>query len=250
MFVVRYWRTNLFGNGLLRIINHSVHHSEARKFSKALYLQKVNIKYNKFEGHPYATYDAFKCWNCKTILDIRPCLFCKNCSIIQSCADQNLNYFEVFNIHVQYDIDTVLLTSNFRKLQNLIHPDRFSNKTEEEQLLSESFSSLLNKSYTTLLNPLLRGLYMLNLGGLSVEENSITMETTFLHEIMDWNEKVEQANTKESLECLKKDVDDILVDLYTELSKAFNDNNQNQAKVILSKAKFFSTLLEKIKDEI
>jgi len=34
-----------------------------------------------------------------------------------------------------------------------------------------------------------------------------------------------------------------------ELSKAFSENNQNQAKVLLSKAKFFTTLLEKIKNK-
>jgi len=34
-----------------------------------------------------------------------------------------------------------------------------------------------------------------------------------------------------------------------ELSKAFSENNQNQAKVLLSKAKFFTTLLAKIKDK-
>jgi len=56
---------------------------------------------------------------------------------------------------------------------------------------------------------------MLHLGGLSIDEDSITMDTTFLYEIMDWNEKVEEVNTKESLESLKKDVDDMLVDLYT-----------------------------------
>jgi len=56
---------------------------------------------------------------------------------------------------------------------------------------------------------------MLNLGGLSIEEDSITMDSTFLYEIMDWNEKVEEVDTKESLECLKKDVDDMLVVLYT-----------------------------------
>jgi len=56
---------------------------------------------------------------------------------------------------------------------------------------------------------------MLNLGGLSIEEDSITMDSTFLYEIMDWNEKVEEVDTKESLERLKKDVDDMLVVLYT-----------------------------------
>jgi len=55
---------------------------------------------------------------------------------------------------------------------------------------------------------------MLSLGGLSIEEDSITMDNTFLYEIMDWNEKVEQVDTKESLEHLKKEVDDMLVALY------------------------------------
>lgn len=85
---------------------------------------------------------------------------------------------------------------------------------QEEKICSESFSSLLNKAYTTLLNPLLRGLYMLNIRGLSIEENSITMDTSFLGEIMEWNEKVEEVNSIESLEILKRDVDIILFSLY------------------------------------
>jgi len=56
---------------------------------------------------------------------------------------------------------------------------------------------------------------MLHLGGLSIDEDSITMDTAFLYEIMDWNEKVEEVNTKESLESLKKNIDDMLVELYT-----------------------------------
>lgn len=132
MFVMRYWRNSMFGDSLLRTVCRSVQHSGARQFSEPLYQQIVNIRFNKykFKGHQYATYDTLKCWNCQTILDVRPCLFCNNCSIIQSSEDQNLNYFELFNINVQYDIDTVQLTSKFRKLQNLMHPDRFSNKTE------------------------------------------------------------------------------------------------------------------------
>lgn len=62
---------------------------------------------------------------------------------------------------------------------------------------------------------------MLNLGGLSIEEDSITMDIHFLDEIMEWNELVEEANTKESIESLKKDVDVISVDLY-KLVEQFN----------------------------
>lgn len=55
---------------------------------------------------------------------------------------------------------------------------------------------------------------MLNIHGFSIEEDSVTMDTQFLGEIMEWNEQVEEANTKESLEVLKKDIDFILINLY------------------------------------
>lgn len=55
---------------------------------------------------------------------------------------------------------------------------------------------------------------MLNIHGSSIEEDSVTMDTQFLGEIMEWNEQVEEANTKESLEVLKKDIDFILINLY------------------------------------
>jgi len=64
------------------------------------------------------------------------------------------------------------------------------------------------------MNPLLRGLYMLNVSGLNIEESSITMDQSFLGEIMEWNEQVEEIKTKESLENLKQNVDVILVDVY------------------------------------
>lgn len=36
--------------------------------------------------------------------------------------------------------------------------------------------------------------------------------------------------------------------LFREISKAFSNNNLNEAKILLSKAKYYSTLLEKIKE--
>lgn len=64
------------------------------------------------------------------------------------------------------------------------------------------------------MNPLLRGIYMLKMRGLNIEEGSMTTDSRFLGEIMEWNEQVEEANTKESLENLKNDIEVILVNLY------------------------------------
>lgn len=55
---------------------------------------------------------------------------------------------------------------------------------------------------------------MLNNCGLSIEEGSTTMDIRLLDEIMEWNEQVENANTKESLENVKTDIDNILQNLF------------------------------------
>lgn len=55
---------------------------------------------------------------------------------------------------------------------------------------------------------------MLQICGLNIEEDSTTMDSSFLGKIMDWNEQIEEVNTKESLENLKNHIDIILVNLY------------------------------------
>lgn len=137
MFVLRHCRTNIFGDNLYRISRYSVTFGvTARQLSGPSSLLNVNTRFSKFKSYSYANFTSFQCWNCQTIVDTTPCLFCKNCSIIQSPEKQNFNYFELFNISNQYDIDIGQLTSNFRKLQNLMHPDKFTNKTEVNFILS------------------------------------------------------------------------------------------------------------------
>lgn len=134
MFVFCYRRINVFGNSVLRILHYSIK-SRTRQLTEPLGVFKINNRYDKFKYNLYGTVVEFKCWNCHTMLNTKPIFFCTNCSIIQSSDQQNFNYFELFNIKEQYEIDTRQLTSNFRKLQNLMHPDKFSNKTEVNFIL-------------------------------------------------------------------------------------------------------------------
>lgn len=133
MFTFRCWRTNIFVNSLLRIIHFSVE-SRVRQLANTRCVYKGYDRYNTLKysinSNTYATFNEFKCWNCHTMLYTRPSLFCTSCTLIQSSDQQNFNYYELFNIKEQYEIDTGQLTSSFRKLQNLLHPDKFSNKTE------------------------------------------------------------------------------------------------------------------------
>lgn len=55
-----------------------------------------------------------------------------------------------------------LLPMSFQKL---LHPDKFTLKTQKEKQFSEEISSLVNISYSTLMSPLQRGIYILKLKG-------------------------------------------------------------------------------------
>lgn len=140
MFALRHWRFNTFGDGFLRVSRTSVNAAAGRQLAESstcpLY---VNARRRQFGRRSYTNFAAFKCWNCQTVVNNTavPCLFCKNCSFIQPYDQQDFNYFELFNIPEQYDVDTQRLTSNFRQLQNLVHPDKFSNKSKV------TFTSLL-----------------------------------------------------------------------------------------------------------
>lgn len=77
---------------------------------------------------------------------------------------------------------------------------------QREKDLSESLSSLVNKAYSTLLNPLDRGIYMLKLHNVSIPEETTSLGPEFLMEIMELNEEIEEAfdNKEKALELLNK----------------------------------------------
>lgn len=59
-----------------------------------------------------------------------------------------------------YNLDLARLEKSFRDLQWRLHPDKFSMKPEAEQNYSAGQSSLVNKAYQTLKDPLARGQYL------------------------------------------------------------------------------------------
>lgn len=60
----------------------------------------------------------------------------------------------------------------------------------------------MNKAYSTLINPLERGLYMLKLNGFSIEESKKEVDKIFLMEIMERNEEIENEKDTNRLKQL------------------------------------------------
>ena len=62
-------------------------------------------------------------------------------------------YFTLFQLEPQFDIDTDSLEQNYRTLAARFHPDRFASASAFEQKQAVMMSSTVNEAYRTLKNP-------------------------------------------------------------------------------------------------
>lgn len=120
---------------------------------------------------------------------------------------------------------------------------------QEEQLLAEQQSSYINKAYTTLLKPLSRGLYLLELHNSPVEEANTAIDPEFLMEIMEVNEDVAEAGGDEDALLKIENTNSAKINLcIKDISKAFMEENVPSAKHHLIKLKYFSNIDDKLKE--
>ncbi|XP_029680160.1 iron-sulfur cluster co-chaperone protein HscB [Formica exsecta] len=186
-----------------------------------------------------------KCWNCNYIYKSE--LFCSKCKVLQELP-QNLDYFDIIGIKKNYNVVNEEIHKKYTELQKMLHPDKFGNKSEKERQISENISSLINKAYSTLVHPLKRGLYMLQLKGISIPEATTNLNPEFLMEIMERNEEIENAmEDKDKIIKLAKESKKMLDTLSKQVAEAFNKEDIETATKILIKMKYYNTIDDRLK---
>ena len=68
------------------------------------------------------------CWNCNKKLD-NNAFFCESCKKVQK--DFKVNPFKTFSLEKIYEIDLVKLEKRYLELQQLLHPDKFINCSDD-----------------------------------------------------------------------------------------------------------------------
>ncbi|XP_017781534.1 PREDICTED: iron-sulfur cluster co-chaperone protein HscB, mitochondrial [Nicrophorus vespilloides] len=184
---------------------------------------------------------AAKCWKCGVSRQSQVDLFCEKCNVIQAPTKEG-NFFKVFNYQNSYNVDMKDLTNKYRKMQSVLHPDKFTNKSKEEQQISEEYSSLVNKAYNTLQIPLSRALHLLSLHGEVITENDKATDQNFLMEMMELNEEIEEAETPDALKALDLKNKQVLSQLALDIAKTFDGGNIAMAKELIIKMKYFNSL--------
>nr|XP_044988709.1 iron-sulfur cluster co-chaperone protein HscB isoform X4 [Jaculus jaculus]XP_044988710.1 iron-sulfur cluster co-chaperone protein HscB isoform X4 [Jaculus jaculus] len=117
-----------------------------------------------------------------------------------------------------------------------------------EKDFSEKHSTLVNEAYKTLLAPLSRGLYLLKLQGIEISEGTdYEIDSQFLMEIMEINEKLAGAPSEAAMEEIEATVRAKQKELTDNVNRAFEQGDFEKAKEILTKMRYFSNVEEKIK---
>jgi molecular chaperone HscB len=141
-----------------------------------------------------------------------------------------MNYFEIFNITVAFEIDLKNLKQVYLKLSRLYHPDFSTQDSEEIQEENLRMSALVNEAYKVLENEDLRLEYILSINNLLDEtENRKLLPQSFLFEMMELNEELQDlklSNSNSEISLFKEKLNIYSNSLKNELVEFSNKNVQ------------------------
>lgn len=134
--------------------------------------------------------------------------------------EKQANYFEFYELPVQFNPDQNAIKAKFYALSKKFHPDFYANESEEKQEEVLHLSTLNNKAYQTLSNANKRLKYVLELKGIVATDEGYQLPQSFLMEMMDVNEALmdlEFEPDAQKLAQVKNEVDAIEKQLENEL---------------------------------
>lgn len=159
-------------------------------------------------------------------------------------------YFTLFQLEPQFDIDTDSLEQNYRTLAARFHPDRFASASAFEQKQAVMMSSTINDAYRTLKNPTDRAAYLLRQQGIDADAPEHTsFAPEFLMQQMEWRETLAEARggqDQTALHALDKEISGAQQELWRDLREAFRRQQYEDAAQLVRQGRF----LDKLKKEI
>ncbi len=161
-------------------------------------------------------------------------------------SDFSANYFELFSLPTQYEVDREKLATQYRELQQQFHPDRFASATDQDRRLALQMASRINEAERVLRDPIARARYLLELQGIELGSDSETVrDPEFLMEQMELREQLEAAESA-------ADPEDALDQFATAMKQQIENHGQQfsqqwekvpeQAKQTMQQMQFFARL--------
>lgn len=160
------------------------------------------------------------------------------------------NYFDFFNLPEQFAIDLQGLDQAYKKIQKLVHPDRFVTATEAEKRIAMQWAAMANDAYQTLSDPLKRSVYICELNGYDVQkETHVSMDPEFLMQQLQWREQLQKIRETRNQSTLEKLAEQQLLVRRQQMEEVENSLNQRQFENAMQKIRKMM-FLEKFGEEI
>ena len=158
------------------------------------------------------------------------------------------SHFQLFSLPERYRLERAELDARYRDLQRHVHPDRFASGSDQERRLSVQQAAQINEAYATLKDPLRRGRYLLELRGLTIEDQRGShQDPEFLQQQIELREALSevrgQADPLAALDRLSRNIRAQYQALETGLAAALDDSGDVQsALTFVLRMQYFTRL--------
>ena len=163
----------------------------------------------------------------------------------------NQNYFQVFSLPEQFEVDGEALTRAYRGMQEQVHPDRHASGNPAERLQAVQLSSWLNEAYDTLRIPIKRAAYLLELKGIDARKvEQSELDPGLLLEQIRLREALEDIPRDDTglvrLEQLRQEVEDLQAGARDRFAAALQGPQPAEAKKHFHELQYLYKLLREI----
>ncbi len=113
--------------------------------------------------------------------------------------------FALFGLPRRFRLDRADLDARRRALQGEVHPDRFAGADAASRRAAMQSAVRVNEAYARLGDPLRRAAYLCELAGTAIRaEDNTAMPVEFLRQQMAWREALEDADAREDVDALAR----------------------------------------------
>lgn len=162
-----------------------------------------------------------------------------------------MNYFSLFSLPEQYEVDLTLLRQRYETLQRLTHPDKYVSASEQEKRMYMQKNTQVNDGWHVLQSPVLRGEHLITVRGTELPSEQETIgDTDFLMQQMELRETLASAEDKTAFEALEREILEMHADYIDNITLLLGKQDQQsniQAGIELSKLKFLIKLASEVK---
>ncbi|NUZ08120.1 Fe-S protein assembly co-chaperone HscB [Piscinibacter koreensis] len=131
--------------------------------------------------------------------------------------------FELFGVPKRFAQDREVLDRRRRELQAQVHPDRFARAGAAGQRVATQWAVRVNEAYTRLSDPVRRASYLCELNGAPVDaERNTAMPPDFLVRQLEWREALDDADTREAIDAIAREVAAERADLLARIGAALD----------------------------